>query len=292
MKGPLSSSAASASASASAGSASSSRSNSIEITSETTLNQLRALDMGSDHHDHFAAFSTTTGTSATSSRTKNRHMHDMGRSLNFLNLDQNRRPTFTPSSKTVGGASPRLRMMQLRLNRLKKTSPQERLYQSDSALFSSANAADSANDGTHATKKIGQQVWFKSLYPKQGGKVVLERLDEAEQEFEESQRSDSANNNNNDNDNSSTGRDFFCDMMNTSGTDMWLFEANQSAPGFLPGEEQKRKERAKATVAAFQKKKPKQFAQNKSEEGGDEDDDDEMEQDEQEQESHVRERVS
>ena len=174
------------------------RSNSIEITSETTIDQLRGLeDTSLTHHDL--------------GRTQARRRQDMGRSLNFLNLD--RKGHFTADSKTVGGASPRLALMQLRIRRLKKTSPSERLYQSDSALFSSANATEEP----HTPKN---DVWYKSAYYKAGStkknKLSLEKLDEAEQEFEDSQSN--------------------FDELNTSGTSLWLFEANQSAPGFLAGE--------------------------------------------------------
>lgn len=137
----------------------------------------------------------------------------MGRSLNFLNLDRKAAGLPMGPKTTVGGASPRLALMQLRIRRLKKTSPSERLYQSDSALFTSANAAEAE----HAPKN---DVWFKSAFYKSGptkkNKLSLEKLDEAEQEFEDSQSN--------------------LDELNTSGTSLWLFEANQSAPGFLPGE--------------------------------------------------------
>jgi hypothetical protein len=183
-----------------ASSRSNSRNNSIEITSETTLNQLRALDFSEGAHG--------------GSGSRRRAQQDMGRSLNFLNLD--RRATMTPSalnSKTVGGASPRLRLMQNRIRRLRKTShfdSADRLYSSDSALFS--RKAETAVPARH-------DVWFKSLYPKQG---ALEKLDEAEQEYEDSQRDDD---------------DEHLELeLNMSGTDLWLFGFNQSAPGFLPGE--------------------------------------------------------
>jgi hypothetical protein len=178
-------------------SAASSRSNSIEISSETTLNQLRALDFSD--------------TGATSSR--RRAQQDLGRSLNFLNLD--RRGNTAPL--TVGGASPRLRLMQNRIRRLKKTShldAQDRLYSSDSALFSKK-----AGESHHTAVPKRHDVVFKSLYPKND---ALEKLDEAEQEYEDSQRDDSE-------------VELQMDL-NMSGTDLWLFGCNQSAPGFLAGE--------------------------------------------------------
>ena len=189
-----------------------SRSNSIEITSETTLNQLRGLDFSNDG-------------SGTSSRRRapQGHHHELGRSLNFLNLD--RRGTMTPlgavpGTTTVGGASPRLRLMQNRIRRLKKTchfDSQERLYSSDSALFKSKLGSGDREPRNPAVP-ARHDVWFKSLYPKQG---ALEKLDEAEQELEESQR----------------GEDSDLEMdLNMSGTDLWLFANNQSAPGFLPGD--------------------------------------------------------
>ena len=177
------------------------RSNSIEISSETTLSQLRGLDGSLHQHD----FGRTPGA---------RRNHELGQSLNFLNLD--RKAAGLPmkdKNKTVGGSNPRSALMQLRIRRLKKTSPSERLYQSDSALFSSANAPDEE----HTPKN---DVWFKSAYYKSGSskknKLSLEKLDEAEQEFEDSQSN--------------------FDELNTSGTSLWLFEGNHSAPGFLPGE--------------------------------------------------------
>ena len=213
MKGPITGNAAGTSAA-------SSRSNSIEITDATTIAQLRGLDLSESGGGGGAGGGRSSKPRRASGQAR-KLQHDMGRSLNFLNLDHRKSlaPTAfgTAAPKTAGGGNPRLRMMQLRLNRLKKTSPQERMYQSDSALFSSANASGSEDSKTH---KLGHDVWFKSLYPKQG---ALEKLEEAEAEFEESQRDDD---------------DFMNQDMNTSGTDMWLFEANHSAPGFLPGEEQ------------------------------------------------------
>jgi hypothetical protein len=135
----------------------------------------------------------------------------MGRSLNFLNLD--RRVSIAPNV-TVGGASPRLRLMQNRIRRLKTkstTETPERLYSSDSALFSKKNSDH------HGAVPQRHDVWFKSLYPKQG---ALEKLDEAEQEYEDSQRDD----------------DDVQLELHMSGTDLWLFGFNQSAPGFLPSE--------------------------------------------------------
>ncbi|CAB9497894.1 expressed unknown protein [Seminavis robusta] len=181
-------------------SAATSRSNSIEITAETTLNQLRGLD-----------FSDASGT--TSSR--RRAQQEMGKSLNFLNLDRRTSINDISNSKktTVGGASPRLRLMQNRIRRLKKNNHTvERLYASDSALFRNTKGDDT---------EVQRDVWFKSLYPKQG---ALEKLDEAEQEYEDSQNNSEA------------------DDLHMSGTDLWLFEANQSAPGFLPGEAPKLEE--------------------------------------------------
>ena len=216
-------------------SAASSRSNSIEITNESTLNSLRGLDQSMEDGS-IQIGGTGSGTSSgrprkQSSTNNSRVMHDMGRSLNFLNLDHNRHQRRTSShfhpDKTVGGASPRLALMQLRLRRLKKTSPTERLYQSDSALFSSANAAPDTTTKTKVEQHKGD-VWFKSLYPKQG---ALEKLEEAEQELEESENQGGDFHDHHLSD--SQNQDSY-NNMNMSGTDLWLFEANQSAPGFLP----------------------------------------------------------
>lgn len=112
------------------------------------------------------------------------------------------------TNKTVTGGNPRLALMQLRIQRLKKTSPTERLYQSDSALFSSETAG-------HSKANARDAVWFKSSYPR---KNTLEKLEEAEQEFEESTHRDE--------DDSDMPE---LDEFNTSSTDLWL-HGNQSAP--------------------------------------------------------------
>lgn len=216
------------------------RNNSIEITDGPTLQRLRetpsgtagttttagggttsgSMDGSMDHSISLFGNTNTTANSTTTNtrRTSRRALEaDMGRSLNFLNLEQRqRRQTMQQSAAvttTAGGASPRLALMQLRLRRLKKTSPSERLYQSDSALFSSANASPPV--ATKVEQHRGD-VWFKSVYPKAG---ALEKLDEAEAD-QEQEPEDSTT------------------MLGMSGTDLWLspdaaFEANQSAPGYI-----------------------------------------------------------
>ena len=198
------------------------RSNSISMTDATALSSLQSAMMMMDGSLTMDGSMTLHGSARRPPTTTS--SDNMGRSLNCLNLEQQRRQTLSRHMKhnktTVGGASPRLALMQLRLRRLKKTSPAERLYQSDSALFSSANATTAT-----PTTKIEQHkgdVWFKSVHPKHQGAAVLEKLEEAEAEHEHSHSDiimqDSP--------------------LGMSGTDLWLspdaiFESNQSAPGYI-----------------------------------------------------------
>lgn len=181
----------------------SSRENSIEITAEETLNRLRALDTKPTHVKGKSRAKTTGS-----------HMDRMSQSMNHLNLDRHSM-LVAPTYRTVGGDDPREALMKLRIKRLSKkvtpTTSTERLYQSDSALFGGGkqNIAPSKANARDA-------VWFKSSYPT---RQTLEKLDEAEEQFD-----DSSHRSGGDEDMPEL------DDFGTSCTDLWL-HGNQSAPG-------------------------------------------------------------